>query len=148
MGALNYLSNLCTITDNMKSKRKSMQTVEIKVKMDCDGCERKVKNAAKNIRGVKTVEVNRKMNQLKVSGHVDPQKVLKRVVKKTGKRAEFWPYIPFNRVQTPHLSQVYDKKAPAGYVKNVQTVIATANATEETLTNLFSDDNINACSIM
>ncbi|CAA0830041.1 Heavy metal transport/detoxification superfamily protein [Striga hermonthica] len=151
---INYLiSNLCTtITgqhNKSSSKRKSMQTVEIKVKMDCDGCERKVKNAAKNIRGVKSVQVNRKMNQIKVSGYVEPQKVLQRVVKKTGKRAEFWPYIPFNRVQTPHLSQVYDKKAPAGYVKNVQTAIATSNATDqETLTNLFSDDNTNACSIM
>lgn len=27
------------------------QTVEIKVKMDCDGCERKVKNAITSIKG-------------------------------------------------------------------------------------------------
>ncbi|KAK6128538.1 hypothetical protein DH2020_037713 [Rehmannia glutinosa] len=145
MGALHYLSILCPATST-RSKRKSMQTVEIKVKMDCDGCERRVKNAVKNIRGVKTVEVNRKQSRVTVSGFVDPNKVLKRVTN-TGKRAEFWPYIPYNRVQNPHISQVYDKKAPAGYVKNVQTV-PMANATEETITYLFSDDNPNACSIM
>ncbi|KAK6152848.1 hypothetical protein DH2020_012487 [Rehmannia glutinosa] len=145
MGALHYLAILCPATST-RSKRKSMQTVEIKVKMDCDGCERRVKNAVKNIRGVKTVEVNRKQSRVTVSGFVDPNKVLKRVTN-TGKRAEFWPYIPYNRVQNPHISQVYDKKAPAGYVKNVQTV-PMANATEETITYLFSDDNPNACSIM
>ncbi|GFP78825.1 heavy metal-associated isoprenylated plant protein 26 [Phtheirospermum japonicum] len=143
MGALYYLSNLCTDTST-RNKRKSMQTVEIKVKMDCDGCERRVKNSVKHMRGVKSIEINRKLNQLKVSGYVDPNKVLKRVTN-TGKRAEFWPYIPHNRVQNP--SQVYDKRAPAGFVKNVQTY-PMANATEETFTNLFSEDNPNACSIM
>ena len=28
-----------------------LQTVEIKVKMDCDGCERRVKNAVSNMKG-------------------------------------------------------------------------------------------------
>ncbi|KAL0381444.1 UNVERIFIED_CONTAM: Heavy metal-associated isoprenylated plant protein 21 [Sesamum angustifolium] len=49
MGALYCLSNFCTLsTTSTRTKRRSMQTVEIKVKMDCDGCERKVKNAVKN----------------------------------------------------------------------------------------------------
>ena len=30
------------------------QTVEIKVKMDCDGCERRVKNAVKDMKGKTT----------------------------------------------------------------------------------------------
>ncbi|KAL7131742.1 hypothetical protein ABFS83_12G024700 [Erythranthe nasuta] len=145
MGALDYLSNFCTVT-SPRSKRKSMQTVEIKVKMDCDGCERRVKNAVKNIKGVKTVEVNRKLSRVTVNGYVDPNKVLRRV-NNTGKRAEFWPYIPHNLVQFPHLSQVYDKKAPSGYVKNVQAY-PIQNATEETITYLFSEDNPHACSIM
>lgn len=81
MGALDYLSNFCTITST-RGKKKPMQvcmhiyiwlaqswlllfycftswrrvsfsqTVEIKVKMDCDGCERRVKNAVKNIKGI------------------------------------------------------------------------------------------------
>lgn len=92
------------------------------------------------------MEVNRKQSRVTVSGYVDPNKVLKRV-NNTGKRAEFWPYIPYNVVQYPHVSQVYDKRAPAGYVRNVQAV-SVPNATEETITYLFSDDNPNACSIM
>ncbi|GFP95584.1 heavy metal-associated isoprenylated plant protein 26 [Phtheirospermum japonicum] len=147
MGALDYLSNFCTVTST-RTKRKPMQTVEIKVKMDCDGCERRVKNAVKNMKGVRNVEVNRKQHRVTVSGFVDPNKVLKRV-KNTGKtRAEFWPYIPYNLVQQPYVSQVYDKKAPAGFVRNVQAVPMPNAAHDDGITYLFSDDNTNACSIM
>jgi hypothetical protein len=33
----------------------NLQTVNIKVKMDCEGCERKVKNAVKSIKGTNTI---------------------------------------------------------------------------------------------
>ncbi|CAM8953651.1 unnamed protein product [Rhodiola kirilowii] len=117
MGALDYLSNFCTIHTRRRHKRKSMQTVEIKVKMDCDGCERKVRNAVTYMKGVKSVDVNRKQSKVTVTGYVEPHKVLHKI-KNTGKRAEFWPYIPYNVVAYPHATQAYDKKAPAGYVKN------------------------------
>ncbi|KAK4441016.1 Disease resistance protein RPP8 [Sesamum alatum] len=74
-------------------------TVEIRVEMDCDGCERKVKNAVCSLRGVKAVDINRKQSRITVSGYLDPYKVLKSV-KNTGKEAEFWPYSPpYNRLQ-------------------------------------------------
>ncbi|WCJ25270.1 Heavy metal transport/detoxification superfamily protein [Euphorbia peplus] len=151
MGALDYLSNFCTVTTT-RSKRKPMQTVEIKVKMDCDGCERRVKNAVTNMKGVKSVEVNRKQSRVVVSGYVDANKVLKRV-KSTGKRAEFWPYIPQHLVYYPHAAGAYDKRAPAGYVRNVAQAYpssssAVAAAPEEKFVSFFSDDNVNACSIM
>ncbi|XP_025982778.2 heavy metal-associated isoprenylated plant protein 21 [Glycine max] len=92
MGALDYLSNFCTVTST-RTKQKAMQTTEIKVRMDCDGCERRVRNAVSSIKGVKSVEVNRKESRVVVRGYVDPKKVLKRV-RSTGKvRAQFWPYV-------------------------------------------------------
>lgn len=98
---------------------------------------------------MKTIEVNRKLSHLKVSGFIDPSKVLKRVKSYTGKRAEFWPYIPYNIVQQPHAAQVYDKKAPAGFVrKAAQTFPVSTLTAEEKFTTLFSEDNPNACSIM
>ncbi|XAR71398.1 hypothetical protein NMG60_11028645 [Bertholletia excelsa] len=150
MGALDYLSNFCSDTNTIRSrrKRKPMQTVEIKVKMDCDGCERRVKNAVTSMKGVKSVDVNRKQSRVMVSGYVDPNKVLKKV-KSTGKRAEFWPYVPYNLVYYPYASGAYDKRAPAGFVRNVaQAVPSGPNPPEERFTYLFSDDNPNACSIM
>ncbi|KAL6520126.1 hypothetical protein OROHE_017269 [Orobanche hederae] len=143
MGALDYISNFCSVASTRR-KRKPMQTVEIKVKMDCDGCERRVKNAVKNMKGVRTFEINRKQHRVTVSGYLDPNKVLKRV-KSTGKRAEFWPYIPHNLVRHPYVAQAYDRKAPSGFVRNVQMPTAPH---EERITYFFSDDNPNACSIM
>ncbi|KAK0595086.1 hypothetical protein LWI29_003405 [Acer saccharum] len=148
MGALDYLSNFCTVTTtSTRSKRRPMQTVEIKVKMDCDGCERRVKNAVTNMRGVKTVDVNRKQSRVTVSGYVDPNNVLRRV-KSTGKRAEFWPYIPQHLVYYPYVSGAYDKRAPSGYVRNVVQAYPASNAPEDNYVSVFSDDNVNACSIM
>ncbi|KAI9169108.1 hypothetical protein LWI28_007066 [Acer negundo] len=146
MGALDHILDWFEVTPRRK-KRKAMQTAEIKVKMDCDGCERRVRNAVCSMKGAKTVEVNRKQSRVTVTGYVDPNKVLKRV-KNTGKRAEFWPYVPYNLVAYPYVAQAYDKKAPAGYVKNVFQALPSPNAPDEKFTTLFSDENPNACSIM
>ncbi|KAK2635353.1 hypothetical protein Ddye_030145 [Dipteronia dyeriana] len=146
MGALDHILDWFEVTPRRK-KRKPMQTVEIKVKMDCDGCERRVRNAVCSMKGAKTVEVNRKQSRVTVTGYVDANKVLKRV-KNTGKRAEFWPYVPFNLVAYPYVAQAYDKKAPAGYVKNVVQALPSPNAPDEKFITLFSDENPNACSIM
>ncbi|XP_054788991.1 heavy metal-associated isoprenylated plant protein 21-like [Prosopis cineraria] len=149
MGALDYLSNFCTVVSTSSSRRKPMQTVEIKVKMDCDGCERRVRNAVTHMKGVKSVEVNRKQSRVTVSGYVDPNKVLKRIRRTGKKRAEFWPYVPQHLVRFPHASGVYDKRAPAGYVRNVvQSSAMTSNTPEEQFMTFFSDDNVNACSLM
>ncbi|KAK2652408.1 hypothetical protein Ddye_012264 [Dipteronia dyeriana] len=148
MGALDYLYNFCTVTNtSIRSKRRPMQTVDIKVKMDCDGCERRVKNAVTNMRGVKTVDVNRKQSRVTVSGYVDPNNVLRRV-KSTGKRAEFWPYVPQHLVYYPYVSGAYDKRAPSGFVRNVVQAYPASNAPEDNYVSFFSDDNVNACSIM
>ncbi|KAK3442630.1 hypothetical protein EUGRSUZ_B02894 [Eucalyptus grandis] len=146
MGALDFLSDFCTISTPRK-KRKPMQTVEIKVKMDCDGCERRVKSVVSSMKGVKSVEVNRKQSRVTVRGHVEPNKVLQRV-KSTGKKAELWPYIPYNLVAYPYVAQAYDKKAPAGYVKNVAQALPSPTTPGERFVTLFSDENPNACSIM
>ncbi|KAI3833916.1 hypothetical protein MKW92_042724 [Papaver armeniacum] len=91
--------------------------------------------------------VNRKQSKVTVSGYVEPNKVLKKV-QSTGKKAEFWPYIPYNLVAYPYVAQAYDKKAPSGYVKNVVQALPSPNNPDEKLTTLFSDENPNACSIM
>lgn len=97
--------------------------------------------------GVKEVEVNRKQSKVTVSGYIDRNRVLKKI-NNTGKRAEFWPYVPYNLVAYPYISQAYDKKAPSGYVKNSTQALSSPNGMDEKLTNLFNDENPNACSIM
>lgn len=102
-----------------------------------------------NFEGVKSVEINRKQQKVTVTGYVEASKVLKKA-KSTGKKAEIWPYVPYSLVSQPYIAQAYDKKAPPGYVRNVEQTATTASVTkyEDPYINMFSDDNPNACSIM
>ncbi|KAG0462153.1 hypothetical protein HPP92_020629 [Vanilla planifolia] len=155
MGVLSFFSELCSNYSSHGSakKRKQLQTVEIKVRMDCEGCERKVRRAVEGMNGVKSVELEAKQNKLTVTGFVDPQKVLKRVIRKTGKHAEPWPYVPYDMVFHPYAAGAYDKKAPPGYVRNVADdpklgPLARASSLEEKCVGAFSDDNPNSCTIV
>lgn len=150
MGVLDHLSDFCTVdrrSTKPRSKRRPLQTVELKVKMDCDGCERRVRNAVCSMKGARTVDVNRKQSKVTVTGYVEPKKVLKRV-KSTGKHAEFWPYVSYNLVTYPYVAQAYDKKAPSGFVKNVAQAFPSPNNPFDKYSTLFSDENPHACSIM
>ncbi|KAL3731376.1 heavy metal-associated isoprenylated plant protein 20-like [Eucalyptus grandis] len=148
MGVLDRFSDMFDFElSKPRKKRKPMQTVDIKVKMDCDGCERRVRNAVSSMKGAKSVEVNRKQSKVSVTGYVESGKVLNKV-RSTGKKAELWPYVPYNLVAYPYAPQAYDKKAPSGYVKNVPQALPSPNAPGEHFTTLFSDENPNACSIM
>ncbi|KAF5960609.1 hypothetical protein ACSBR2_009133 [Camellia fascicularis] len=147
-GTLEYISELMSSGHKHKKKRKQLQTVELKVRMDCDGCELKVKKALSSLSGVKSVDINRKQQKVTVNGYVEANKVLKKA-KSTGKRAEIWPYIPYNLVTQPYAAQTYDKKAPPGYVRKVENpTSATVTRYEDPYISMFSDDNPNACSIM
>lgn len=145
---MEYLSDLMSSTHKHKRK-KQLQTVELKVRMDCDGCELKVKKALSSLSGVKSVDISRKQQKVTVIGNVEASKVLKKA-KSTGKKAEIWPYVPYNLVAQPYAAQAYDKKAPPGYVRNVENTATTGTVIryEDPYSTMFSDDNPNACSIM
>ncbi|GLJ48000.1 hypothetical protein SUGI_1013660 [Cryptomeria japonica] len=57
-----------------RRRHRDFLTVEVKVRMDCEGCERKVKNSVSSMKGIKSVEVNRSQNKLTVTGYVDAKK--------------------------------------------------------------------------
>ncbi|KAL1316016.1 hypothetical protein AAHE18_05G036200 [Arachis hypogaea] len=107
----------------------------------------------KGMKGVTEVEVEPKQSKLTVKGYVDPKKVLERVRQRTGKKAEFWPYVPYDVVPHPYAPEAYDKKAPPGYVRNVlldpeASQLARASSFEVKYTTAFSDENPNACTVM
>jgi copper chaperone CopZ len=127
--------------------------VEIKVKIDCKGCERRLKESVEGMKGVTQVELGPKQSKLTVIGYVDPKKVLKRVRHRMRKKAEFWPYVPYDVVPHPYAPGAYDKRAPPGYVRNVLedpafSSLARAGSFEVKYTTAFSDDNPNACIVM
>lgn len=124
------------------------------MKIDCEGCERKVRRSVEGMKGVSSVQIEPKQNKLTVVGYVEPSKVVARVAHRTGKRAELWPYVPYDVVAHPYAAGVYDRKAPAGYVRNVDyynpggAQLARASSTEVRYSTAFSDENPNACVVM
>lgn len=104
------------------------------------------------MKGVTSVQVFPKQNKLSVTGYVTPEKVVARVSHRTGKKAELWPYIPYEEVQHPYAAGVYDKRAPAGYVRYAEgpqvARLSRASSTEVRYTTAFSDENTAACTIM
>ncbi|KAH7544967.1 hypothetical protein FEM48_Zijuj01G0042300 [Ziziphus jujuba var. spinosa] len=68
-----------------------MTVVEMAVHMDCPGCETKIKKALRKLKGVDDVDVDINMQKVTVMGWAEQEKVL-RTVRKTGRKAELWPY--------------------------------------------------------
>ncbi|XP_021284826.1 heavy metal-associated isoprenylated plant protein 24 [Herrania umbratica] len=145
-GTLEYISDL--LSSVKKKKKKQTQTVALKIRMDCEGCARKVKKVLSGVKGAKSVDVDLKQQKATVTGYVEAKKVLA-AAQSTKKKVELWPYVPYTLVANPYVAQAYDKKAPPNHVRAVPV---TANIAETTMddgyTNMFSDENPNACSIM
>jgi len=159
MGILDAVSEMCPApllrTRRRIKARPQLTTVEMKVRIDCEGCEERIHRALHRMKGVTGVEVVPKQNKVAVTGYIDdPGKVMRRVARKTGKRVEPWPYVPYDVVPHPYAPGAYDKKAPPGYVRNVvaepgAAPLARASSMEVRYMSAFSDENPNvACAIM
>ncbi|KAK4390185.1 UNVERIFIED_CONTAM: Heavy metal-associated isoprenylated plant protein 24 [Sesamum calycinum] len=145
-GTIDYIADL--ISSTKKKKKKQLNTVSLKVRMDCEGCGQRIKNVLSGLKGAKSVEVDWKIQKATVYGFVDAKKVLK-AAQATGKKAEPWPYVPYELIAHPYASGVYDKKAPPNFVRGTdEPGVATLNPVEEKYSLMFSDDNPHACSIM
>lgn len=64
--------------------------------MDCAGCEKTVRKALQDMKGVDSIEIDMAMQKVTVTGIADQKKVLK-IVRRTGRRAELWQ-LPYNPV--------------------------------------------------
>ncbi|XP_058773941.1 heavy metal-associated isoprenylated plant protein 28-like [Vicia villosa] len=142
-----------------------MTIIEMRVHMDCPGCENKVKNALQKMKGVDDIEIDIKLQKVTVNGYADQKKVLKKV-RKTGLRAELWQlphttesqnqYHQQHHINGPiqnyasqpsssynYYKHGYDSSDPGYYHYPSQSSIF-GHQTGAT----FSDDNPHACSIM
>jgi hypothetical protein len=103
--------------------------------------------------GVESVDINRKQQKVTVVGYAEASKVLKKA-QSTGKKAEIWPYVPYNMVSQPYVAGTYDKRAPPGYVRSAEPGYAPSctqqgsSRQDEQLANMFSDEDPNSCSVM
>ncbi|KAL3648699.1 hypothetical protein CASFOL_005102 [Castilleja foliolosa] len=69
------------------------QTWVLKVSIHCQGCKRKVKKVLQSIEGVYTTDIDSQQHKVTVTGNVNPQTLVKKLVK-SGKHAELWPEKP------------------------------------------------------
>ncbi|XP_038995971.1 heavy metal-associated isoprenylated plant protein 30-like [Hibiscus syriacus] len=148
--------NYCNMP-KAKGRPLSLQTVDLKVKMCCTGCERVVKNAIYKLRGIDSVEVDVEMEKVTVTGYVDRNKVLKQV-RRVGKRAEFWPYpnpplyftttAEYFKDTTNEFRESYNYYRHGYNLGHRHGNIPVTIRGDEKVSNLFNDDNFNACSLM
>uniref|UniRef100_A0A0E0GBA3 HMA domain-containing protein n=1 Tax=Oryza nivara TaxID=4536 RepID=A0A0E0GBA3_ORYNI len=116
-----------------RSRPLSLQTVELKVRMCCSGCERVVT----------------------VTGYVERQRVLKEV-RRAGKKAEFWPNPDLPLYFTSAKDYFHDEESfrPSynyyrhGYNGDKHGHLPEPHRGADPVSNLFNDDDVNACSIM
>ncbi|XVE64562.1 hypothetical protein DITRI_Ditri07aG0110300 [Diplodiscus trichospermus] len=140
-----------------KGRPLSLQTVDLKVRMCCTGCERVIKNAIYKLRGIDSVGVDIEMEKVTVIGYVDRNKVLKQV-RRSGKRAEFWPYpdIPlyFTSTNDYFKDTTSEFKESYNYYRHGYNLghrhgnIPVTHRGDDKVSNMFNDDNVNSCSLM
>ncbi|KAH7675017.1 Copper chaperone domain-containing protein [Dioscorea alata] len=61
-------------------------TMELKVYMHCQACEKSVLKALNKFKGVDTVMIDRDRNKATVIGQIEPEKVLKKLRRKQEKK--------------------------------------------------------------
>ncbi|KAK7859516.1 heavy metal-associated isoprenylated plant protein 28 [Quercus suber] len=90
--------------------------IEMRVHMDCAGCEGKVKDTLQKLKGVDDIEIDMATQKVTVTGWADQKKVLK-AVRKTGRRAELWqlPYNPEHQDYTYHYYNQHNCNGPLTY---------------------------------
>ncbi|WOK98954.1 hypothetical protein Cni_G07666 [Canna indica] len=138
-----------------KGRTISLQTMELKVRMCCTGCERVVKHALLKLRGVDSVEVDLAMEKVTVTGYVDRNKVLKEV-RRRGKKAEFWPNPDQPSYFTTEKNYFYDEETfresynywRHGYNGDNHGHFPVPQRGDDRVSNMFNDDDVNACSVM
>lgn len=107
--------------------------------------------------GVDSVEVDLEMEKVTVVGYVDRNKVLK-AVRRAGKRAEFWPYpnppLYFTSANHYFKDTTNEFKESYNYYKHGYNVgerygnIPVTHRGDDKVSNMFNDDNVNACCLM
>ncbi|KAK4425746.1 Heavy metal-associated isoprenylated plant protein 19 [Sesamum alatum] len=70
------------------NKEDKAVVAQYRVSMHCNGCERTVVETVSNIKGVEKFVTDMNGHKVIVTGRIDPQKVLKKLRKETGKSVE------------------------------------------------------------
>ncbi|XP_023006005.1 heavy metal-associated isoprenylated plant protein 19 [Cucurbita maxima] len=132
----------------MEKKKKTEEikplTAEFKVSMHCKACERTVAKAISKFKGVEKFMTDMGKHKVVVMGKFDPQKVVKKLRKKTRKPVE----LVVDKGAMAKEATV--AKDPERSDPNNSNQVMMFNCCKESaqLLVLFSDENPNACCMM
>ncbi|XP_073119547.1 heavy metal-associated isoprenylated plant protein 19 [Henckelia pumila] len=122
-----------------KHKDDKVVVAEFRVSMYCNACERSVAKAISKIKGVEKFMTDTKNHRLKITGRIDPQKVMKKLKKKTGKSVELVD-------EEDNHDNNERNKGDLGEQVMDSWMVDFFDDSE--LHMMFNDENANACSIM
>uniref|UniRef100_A0A7N0UH99 HMA domain-containing protein n=1 Tax=Kalanchoe fedtschenkoi TaxID=63787 RepID=A0A7N0UH99_KALFE len=96
--------------------------VVLKVPVDCEGCRKKVTKILHSITGVESCDVDIKQQRVvvEVTGNVDADTLISKLVKKTGKHAELWPEPKVHRKKKPKEKPAQESDQPQNIVEEQQ----------------------------
>ncbi|KAI4338500.1 hypothetical protein MLD38_023550 [Melastoma candidum] len=126
--------------------------------MHCNACERTVVKVISRIEGVEKFITDMNQHKVIVTGRIDPQKVLKKLKKKTRKRVEIIGNQ--DNDQTPDDDAVVGEQflLPAGgigemdgsaeHYRGPPLLVDFPCCADERVVYMFNDENVNACSVM
>ncbi|XP_071723816.1 peroxidase 24-like [Rutidosis leptorrhynchoides] len=120
--------------------------VEYKVSMYCNACERSVVKILSKIDGIETFLTEMSKHRVVVTGKINPQKVLKKLKKKTGKKVEI-----IEPEEDENSEENESKDGDSPFKLHSQLVVEPFIFdcyTEIQMLLMFSDENPNACLIM
>ncbi|KAI8012667.1 Heavy metal-associated isoprenylated plant protein 19 [Camellia lanceoleosa] len=127
-----------------KDNEDKVVVVEFNVSMHCNACERTVAKTISKIKGVEKFVTDMRRHRVIVTGRVNPDKVLKKLKKKTGKRVE----IVINKEDPKGESKEEDSSSLGGFSNQITRSMVLGFCGESMVYTMFSDENANACSIM
>ncbi|XP_010255182.1 PREDICTED: heavy metal-associated isoprenylated plant protein 20-like [Nelumbo nucifera] len=129
----------------MADEKKSLDrvTVELKVSMHCNACERTVAKTLSKFKGVEKFSTDMINQKVIVIGRINPQKVLKKLRKKTGKRVE----IEMDNDASKDTSDEKDL-ALVNCSSEGQNLLTFEDWEDSVIFTMFSDENANACTIL
>ncbi|KAK2970849.1 hypothetical protein RJ640_016645 [Escallonia rubra] len=108
--------------------------------------------------GVDSFDIDMDKQKVTVTGYVDQRRVLK-VVRRTGRKAEFWPY-PYDSEYYPYAAQYLDESTFTtsynyymhGYNESMHGYFpnnpAYSTIIDDQVADFFNEENVHACSII
>ncbi|XAR54575.1 hypothetical protein NMG60_11029776 [Bertholletia excelsa] len=122
-------------------------TVEFKVSMHCNACERTIAKAISKIKGVERFVTDMRGHRVIVTGRINPHKAVKKLKKKTGKKVEL---VIKKKQENP--KEVEEERGSSSVVPLpycvTKPMVLGYRGDNNNLLDIFSDENPNACSMM